>query len=199
MSTKRFSTDKEERISINLTESEFKRIADLQKDLNLRGVKVRNNSEVLRMVVKCALENRKKLNNYLEKRLVTITGFNPEIDGFNSEAFARTFIDPAKAKLGINLLIISGMCRVYAGRGAWAEIDPHNGGLLILKGNPDGGQKRKSRADNCRVSFSLGDIKKVQIYDHELGKKQEYRYVPVEKLPPQKILELDLNYEDDEL
>ena len=96
MSIKNYSTDKEERICINLTESEYGSIKVLLQDLSLRGATVRNDSELLRMVVKYALENREKLDNYLEKRQATINNFSPEEDGFKSEAFAGTFIDRAK-------------------------------------------------------------------------------------------------------
>ena len=184
-----YSVDKEERISINLTDEEFKSFEELFKELKQREIETKNNSDALRMLIKCALENREKLDSYLDKKQAAKNDFNPEINGFSSDAFARTFIDTAKKRLKMNLLLNADACRVYAGRDMGAEIDPHNGGLIILWAK---GQKRKNRAENCRVSFSLTSIDKVQIYDAELGERQEYYYLPAERFPSQKILELDL-------
>lgn len=186
-------SDKEERISINLTKSELNNIEELSKELNLRGIKIKNKSDALRLVIKCALDNREKLDNYLDKKQAAKNHFNPEKDGFKSEAFAGTFIDRLQEKLKLNLLLNAGTCRVYAGRDMGAEVDRHNGGLIILRVK---GQKRKTRAKNCRVSFSLRAINKVQIFDTESGERQEYRYLPSERFPSHKAIELDLEYGD---
>jgi hypothetical protein len=188
----------DEKISINLTESEYDSLEDIIRELNLRGLNIKNRSEALRKVVNCALENPEKLGDYLENKLASKDYFSPEKDGFKSEAFVLTFIDPLFNinKLKVNLLIKTPVCRVYVGLGSKAEIDRYNGGHVIFKGNPEGSQKRKNRADNCKVSFGLKAIDKVQIYDQESGEILPYHYIPAEKFPPQKILELDLKIED---
>jgi len=188
----------DEKISINLTESEYDSLEEIIKELNLRRLNIKNRSAALRTVVNCALENPEKLADHLEKKLASKDYFSPEKDGFKSEAFAGTFIDLATNKLKINLLIKTPVCRVYAGLGATAETDGYQGGHIILKGNPEGSQKRKTRVKNCKVSFGLGSIEKVQIYDQESGEMLPYHYTPAEKFPPQKVLELDLKHEDDE-
>jgi hypothetical protein len=183
------TSDKEEKISINLTEAEYDKLEGLLKELDMRGIKYKYNADVLRIIIKSALENRERLDFYLEKKQAAKDYFHPEEDGFNSEAFAGTFIDRAKGKLRTNLLLNAGSCRIYISRDNGARIDRHNGGIVILDVK---GTKRKSRAGDCSVSFGLGSIKQAQIYNTESGERQEYRYLPAERMPAQKVLELVL-------
>jgi len=189
MYAKNSTGDKEEKISINLTKTEFEKFEELPGELDMRGIKLRNNSDLLRIVIKIALENRETLEGYLEIKQAAKEYFNPDEDGFNSEAFAGTFVDNAKKKLRMSLLLNADICRVYAGRDNGAKIDRHNGGIVMLNAE---GTKRKGRAGDCSVSFKLGSIRQVQIYDTETGERQEYRYLPAERAPAQKVLELVL-------
>lgn len=189
MYAKNSTSDKEEKISINLTETEFEKFEELSRELDIRGIRIKNNSDLLRIVIKSALDNRETLEGYLEKKQAAKEYFNPEEDGFNSEAFAGTFIDKAKGKLRMSLLLNADTCRIYAGRDNGAKIDRHNGGIVMLNVE---GTKRKARAGDCGVSFGLGSIRQVQIYDTGSGERQEYRYLPAERAPAQKVLELVL-------